>query len=429
MSQNRTSTAAIDRREFARRGSLAAGGWLLLSSTGRAQGNAANDKLNLGFIGTGGMGCMHLDWFRQRPDVAVIAVCDVDSSHLANAKKMVPSAAATGDFREVVGRDDIDAVVVATPDHWHALVSVAAAKAGKHVYCEKPLANSIGESRAIADAVAKAGVVLQTGSHERSNRGASIARQAFLDGRLGDVKTVVIRLPNSDPHLQQVENFTSPPPNSEPPKSLDYDFWLGHTPVVPYNTARSHFWWRFDSHYGGGEITDRGAHVIDMAHYVLGLDDTGPTKVKANGKPPAGNFYDAFITFEFENEYPNGMIMRGNNEGPRGVVLQGTEGQLEIAIHGCALTPDRPELLAGLDAPQVDPNATHRETWLRAIRGDGKVVAPANAGHHTATACQLTNIAMRLGKPIEWDPATETSPDAEVMAQLMPEMRSPWTLS
>lgn len=418
----------LDRRRFVKQASVAASGLALASNLTPARAAGANGKLNLAIVGTGGMGRGHLGWFLQRSDVQVVALCDVDNQHLAAAKAMAPKATTTGDFREAVNRDDVDAVLVATPDHWHALATVAAAKAGKHIYCEKPLANSIGEGRAMVDAVDEAGVVLQTGSHERSNRGASIAKQAVELGRLGHIHTVRIRLPNSDPHLQEVENFTSPPPNADPPPQLDYDFWLGHTPLVPYNVKRSHFFWRFDSHYGGGEMTDRGAHVIDLAHYVLGLDNTGPLKVSATGKPPAGDFYDAFITFQFENEYDDGLKMIGNNQGPRGLVLEGTEGKLTIAVHGCGLTAEPASLLDGLEADQVEAYSAHREGWLQAIQGQGKVVAPVTAGHRTATACHLNNIAMKLGKPFDWDPETETSPDAAVNALLTPEMRRPWEL-
>lgn len=374
------------------------------------------------------MGQQHLGWFAKQPDVRVVALCDVSQQHREAALAMMPTADVAHDFREVMDRDDVDAVLVTTPDHWHALVAIAAAKAGKHVYCEKPLANSIGEGRAIVDAVHAANVVLQTGCHERSSRGASIAKQVVDAGRLGDVHTVQIRLPNSEPHLQEVENFTTPPPNAEPPAGLDYDFWLGHTPRVRYNPKRCHFWWRFHSNYGGGEMTDRGAHVIDLAHYMLGLDDTGPVHVEAEGQPPRGDFYDSFITFQFESRYPSGMKIIGGNRGPRGLTLVGSEGELAIGVHGCDLTPSRANLLDGLDAPKVDAYGAHRRGWLAAIRGGAAVVAPVDAGHRTASACHLNNLAMRLGKAIDWDPTTEQSRDAEVNAHLAPTMREPWTL-
>lgn len=428
MTRQAEAASTHNRRTFLRQATAATATLAAASTSGIAWAGAASDRVNLALVGTGGMGRMHLDWFRQQADVHVVALCDVSQQHLQAASEMVPDADTSGDYREVINRDDVDAVLVATPDHWHALVVVAAAKAGKHLYCEKPLANSIGEGRAIVDAVEQAGVVLQTGSHERSNRGAAVARQVVAEGRLGEIHTVKIRLPNDEAHLQEVEKFTNPPANTDPPEGLDFDFWLGHTPVVSYNPKRCHFWWRFHSNYGGGEVTDRGAHVIDLAHYVLGLDNTGPLRVEAEGTPPAGNFYDAFITFQFECEYANGIKMVGDNSGPRGLTLVGSEGELDIAVHGCGLTARPASLLEGIGNQGVEPYGAHRRGWLNAVRGGDPVVAPAAAGHRTATACHLNNIAMRLGKSFAWDPVAEQSTDADVNRLLMPTMRAPWTL-
>ncbi|QDU89578.1 Inositol 2-dehydrogenase [Pirellulimonas nuda] len=418
---------AGNRREFLRRAAAIAGAAAAVPAT-RLWAGAPSDRLGVACVGTGGMGGMHLDWLAQQPDVRVVAVCDVDAGHLKGASARFPDALASGDFREVVGRPDVDVVFVATPDHWHALVGIAAARAGKHLYCEKPLTNSIGEGRALCKAVADAGVVLQTGSMERSNPGASAAKQLVDQGRLGEVHTVRIHLPNLDAHLQEVEHFTTPPPDADPPAGLDYDFWLGHTPVSPYNEKRCHFFWRFHRRYGGGEITDRGAHVIDLAHMILGLDATGPTRVEATGTPPRGGFYDAFITFNFENHYPTGMKMVGDNSAPRGLTLEGTEGKLFVAVHGCGLSAEPPSLLQGVELPRVDPYAVHRRGFLDAVRGGRPVAAGAEAGHRTASACHLINLAMVTGKPFAWDPATELSDSDAVNALLSPSMRSPWRL-
>ncbi|MGL4512582.1 MAG: Gfo/Idh/MocA family protein [Lacipirellulaceae bacterium] len=416
------------RREFLRRSALAA--TALAAGAQPARATTPNDRLRIGLVGVGGMGSGHLAWFLGRPDCEVVALCDVDAGHLAAAAGAATAAQPKrySDFRDVVARDDIDAVVVATPDHWHALVSIAAAQSGKHVYCEKPLTNSVAEGRALANAVKHGGVVLQTGSHERSNPGASVAKQMVAEGKLGEVKSVRIRLPNADDHLQQVENFSTPPADTPAPAGLDYDFWLGHTPVVPYNEKRCHFWWRFHSAYGGGEITDRGAHVIDLAHMILGLDATGPTRVEAVGQKPKGDFYDAFITFRFESHYPGGLVLRGDNSGKRGLTLEGTEGSLFVEVHGCALTATPASLLDGVTLPKVDPYDVHRRNFLDAIRGQGTPVAGVEAGHRTASACHLNNIAMRIGKPFDWDPVAERASLDEANALLAPTMRAPWSL-
>ncbi|TWT46683.1 Gfo/Idh/MocA family protein [Botrimarina hoheduenensis] len=390
--------------------------------------DAANNRLGVACIGVGGMGTSHLTWLAKQPDLRVVAIADVDKTHRQAAGVLAPDAKLTGDFRTILDRDDVDAVFIATPDHWHALTTIAAARAGKHVYCEKPLANSIGEGRAMADAVRAAGVVLQTGSHERSNPGATVAKRLVAEGKLGRIHTVRIHLPNSDQHLQQVENFTSPPPDSDPPAKLDYDFWLGHTPVAPYNEKRAHFWWRFHSRYGGGEMTDRGAHVIDLAQMILDRDATGPTRIEAVGSRQRAGFYDAFITFRFENRYADGLRMIGDNSGPRGVTLIGEAGELFVAIHGCQLTAQPASLLAGVTLPRVDAYEIHRRGFLEGVRSGAPVAAPAEAGHRTATVCHLNNLAMQVGRAFDWDPAAEQSSDAEVNALLTPTMRAPWML-
>ena len=281
----------------------------------------------------------------------------------------------------------------------------------------------------MADAVRQAGVLLQTGSHERSSPGATVARQLVAEGRLGQVKRVQVHLPNADPHLQEVENFTVPPPDSEPPAGLDYDYWLGPTPARPYNPKRCHFWWRFHSRYGGGEITDRGAHVIDLADMILNLDQTAPVQLEAAGQRPKGDFYDAFITFKFQARYRDGLELVGDNRGPRGLTLEGSAGTLFVAVHGCALTADPPSLLDGVETASANAYDLHRQDFINAIQhGEAGVAAPVEAGHRTATACHLINLAMRLNRPIDWDPETERSTDDDVNASLTPTMRAPWSL-
>lgn len=417
-----------DRRQFIKQAAVATGSFTALTSVHAQDTDSPNARLNVAVVGLGGMGSSHLDWCHNRRGIQVTALADVDANHLQRAHAKVSGATAQKDFRELIDRNDVDAVFVATPDHWHGLIATAAANAGKHVFCEKPLANSIGEGRAIADAVAKANVVLQTGCMERSSTGAKIAKRIISEGKLGEIKLVRINLPNADPHLQEVENFTTPPPNSDPPAGLDYDFWLGHTPVVPYNEKRCHFFWRFHSAYGGGEITDRGAHVIDLAHYILGLDDTGPVRIDATGKRPKGDFYDAFITFNFENGYANGMRMIGDNSGNRGVTFEGTEGKLFVEVHGGALTAEPASLLDGFDQTKVETYGTHRENFLAGVLEQEAVRAPAEAGHRTASVCHLNNLAMRVGRGFDWDPATEQSSDPEVNGMLTPDMRAPWSL-
>ena len=395
----------------------------------RAQPTAANERLGIGVIGTGGMGSSHLDWHLSRDDVRVVALCDVDQRHLDAARsKTGGKCPAFRDFRELLSRPDVDAVVIAAPDHWHGLIAVAAAQAGKHIYCEKPLTNSIAEGRAVCRAVKRAEVVLQTGSHERSSPGAQLARRLVESGRLGEIRRVRIHLPTNDPHLLEVKNLQAPPPEMPVPAELDYDFWLGHAPLAPYTEKRCHFWWRFHSAYGGGEMTDRGAHVIDLAQMILGRDDTGPVRIEAAGEVSPSGFYDAFLQFRFENRYPDGVVMTGDNTGPRGVLFEGAEGKLFVEVHGGALTAEPAALLEGFALSEGNPYELHRRQFLAAIRTGAAVAAPAEAGHRTATICHLNTLSLRLGRAFDWDPTTERSTDDEENARLPPHMRAPWAL-
>ena len=354
---------------------------------------------------------------------------DVDQNHLQEASQALDGQAKLfSDFRDLIGSGGVDAVLVATPDHWHGLAAIEAARAGKHVYCEKPLTNSIGEGRALCQAVQDAGVVLQTGSHERSNPGARIAKQLIQEGRLGKVHKVHIQLPIKNEHLLKVKAFRGTPPTMPVPDGFDYDFWLGHAPEKPYTEKRCHFWWRFISDYGGGEMTDRGCHVIDLAQMILGLDHTGPVLIEATGAAPNEGLYDAFLDFSFRNVYANGLVMTGDNSEPRGLWIEGTEGKLFVRVHGADLAAEPASILDGVEIPPAVHYDPHRIEFLNAIRSRGDVIAPVEAGHRTASICHLNNLAMRLGKKIEWDPEAERSTDDEVNRLLTPSMRAPWSL-
>lgn len=424
--------APVTRRTFLSRSmaitSIAAAGTLVGGRGLWAEPTPPSDRLGLALIGTGGMGRNHLAWFHAQGDVEIVALCDVDERHLQEAKSILGKAACPTfrDYREVLDQDGVDAVLIATPDHWHGMIAVDAANAGKHIYCEKPLTNSVAEGRAVCTAVKKNGVVLQTGSHERSLTGAKLAKRIVDEKRLGEIREVRIQLPVDEPHHQTVRTFAEELQPTEPPPELNFDFWLGHTPAVPYYEKRCHFWWRFIHHYGGGEMTDRGAHVIDLAQMILGRDDTGPVRFVAKGERPKSRFYDTFLDFEFENTYADGLRMLGSNQGPRGLWLIGSEAKLFVGVHGAVLSSEPASLLDGLDGPETPPYDGHRREFLEAIRSGGQVVAPAEAGHRTASICHLNNLAMQLGREIVWDPVSERAADDEVQKRLLPEMREPW---
>ncbi len=446
------------RRQFLRRAagaSVAAVGvpYVVPASVLGGQGTVApSDRIVMGCIGVGGQGTYNMNAFLRNADVQVVAVCDADRDYKGGgagrepAKRLVeayygsnaPAGGYKGcdayaDFRDLLARDDIDAVTVCTPDHWHGVISVAAAKAGKDIYCEKPLANSIAESKAIRDTVKRYARVLQTGSHERSNDSVRFACELIRNGRIDKLHTIRVNLPSSDPHHLEIAGLagTSFPPMPVP-ASLDWDMWQGHTPWRPYTERACHFWWRFILDYGGGEMTDRGAHIIDLAQLGNSTDDTGPVELAAQGQRPATGLYDTFLKYSFECTYANGVKMIGRDDGERGLKFEGTDGWIFIHIHGGRLEASPESLLTeviGPDEIHIGRSPEHHRNFLDAVKTRQDPVAPAEVGHRTATICHLLNLAMLTGRRFQWDPVKEEIVgDPEANRWLIQPMRSPWHL-
>jgi predicted dehydrogenase len=432
-----------NRRQFLRQtagaaSALAVPYFVPASALGLDNKPAPSDRIVMGSIGTGGQGRGLLGGFLGQPDVQVVSVCDVDAGHMNQARDMVnkkygnQDCQTFADFRKLLENKDIDAVCVATPDHWHALASVAAANAKKDIYCEKPLVNSIAEGRAVCNAVKLNERVLQTGSHERSGGNARYACELVRNGRIGKLHTIRVNLPCSDGHHQQVRALKDVPATMPVPAGFDYDFWLGHTALAPYTDRRCHFWWRFILAYGGGEMTDRGAHVIDIAQLGNGTDDTGPVEISASGVQSKTSLYDAFFDYKFENVFANGVRMIGSSEGTRGLKFEGTDGWIFVEIHGGALSASKPELLKekiGDNEIQLGRSPGHQRNFLDSVKSRKQPVASAEIGHRTASLCHLNNIAMRLGRKLKWNPVKEQfDGDDEANRLVAPEMRSPWHL-
>jgi predicted dehydrogenase len=415
---------------------------------------APSNRIVMGCIGVGSQGTANMNAFMSYPDVQVVAVCDVERGRAAyrgatfgreQAKQMVEdyytnktrSARYKGceeykDFRKLLARSDIDAVTVSTPDHWHALISIAAAKADKDIYCEKPLANTVLEGREVCDAVERYGRVLQTGSQERSNDNVRFACELIHNGRIGRLETIQINMPCSDPHHQEVVNNTGPHPEMPIPDGFDYDMWLGPTSEEPYTEMRCHFWWRFIMNYGGGEITDRGADIIDLAQLGNDTDDTGPVEITAKGKRLPKGLFDVFMEYEFEFKYANRVRMIGKNTGTRGLKFEGEDGWIFIHIPGGLLEAEPESLLKeeiGFNEIHLARSPGHHRDFLDAVKSRGEPVAPAEVGHRTATICHLTNIALLTERKLKWNPRMEritNSYEADLM--LSRPIRSPWYL-
>ena len=451
----------ISRRKFLQKTSLAAAGaigfpYIIPSSALGLDGTVApSNRIVMGCIGAGGQGTWNMLAFLEQPDVQVVAICDVNEGSddydklyqfegsttagrnpaRQRAEKYYAQQKADGtykgcdgynDFRELLARKDIDAVTVCTPDHWHGLVSIAAAKAGKDIYCEKPLVNSIPEGRAVCEAVKRYKRVLQTGSHERSGSSVRFACELVRNGRLGKLHTIRINMP--------VDNQIAigPQPTMPVPPGLDYDMWLGPTTWYPYTRRRGHFYWRYILECGGGEMTDRGAHIIDIAQLGNNTDDSGPVKISARGSAPRNGLFDTFDKYTFECEYANGVRMLGGIDQPRGLKFEGTDGWVFIHIHGGRLEAEPASLLQEIIRPEeihLGRSPGHHRNFLEAIKTRNLPMAPAEVGHRTATICHLLNIALQTERTLQWDPVTEHVVNDEAMDRMVARpMRSPWRI-
>ena len=388
---------------------------------------AANERITLGFIGMGMMGRGHLGGFLSYQDCQVVALADVVKERLENSAKRVnshyKSGAANGvatysDFREIIERDDIDAVVIATPDHWHAIPVVLAANAGKDIYCEKPLTHNIVEGRKIVEACTQNKVVFQVGSQQRSEFAGRFRRAVELvrNGRVGKIHTVRIGVgsPNKPCDL----------PAQAIPKGTDWDFWLGPAPERPYNEIlcpkgiHSHFpQWRAYREYAGGGVADMGAHHFDIAQWALGMDHTGPVKIE----PPSDGAKSGL-----KLTYANGIEMF--HGGPADVTFEGSEGTLMVSRG--SIKSDPASILEeeiGDDEFHVYPSNSQKRNFVDCIKSRKETICPAEIGHRTATICHLTNLGYQLGRPLNWDPVKEQfADDAEANSFLWRTPREKW---
>ncbi len=431
--------APVSRRGFLKRaGAVAAGAvafpYIIPSSALGADGAVApSNRIVMGAIGVGGQGTGNMRQFLNSPGVQMVAACDVDKSRVEAAKKIVDEkygsqgCKAYGDFRELLARTDIDAVCIGTPDFWHGLITIAAAKSGKDIYCEKPLVNTVAEGTAVRDAILRYGRVLQTGSHERSRDNARYACELVRNGRIGKLHTIHINLP------WDARDLSTLPVPMPVPEGLDYDMWLGPCPWETYTEKRCHFWFRYILEYSGGEVTDRGAHVIDIGQLGNGTDDTGPIEITGQGKFLTKGLYDCAVDYHFEFTYANGVRMLCTTNEPRGVKFEGTDGWVFEHIHGGNLEASKPSLLKERIGPNeihLGRSPGHHADFLNAVRTRGLPMAPVEVGVRSATMCHLGNIAMLTGRKIQWDPVKEIiTNDAEAQKMCKRPMRAPWTLT
>ena len=388
----------------------------------------ANDRVVLGHIGVGGQGTSNLNAFLKKKDAAPAVLCDVDKDHLnlalGVARLRGASCDGESDYRRVLDRKDVDALVVSTPDHWHALPTVQACEAGKDVYCEKPLSLTIAEGRAMVEAARKNSRVVQTGSQQRSSEEFRRACQMVRNGDLGTIKTVLVGIENV--------NFAGPPvPDSAPPNALDYDTWLGPAPSRPYNTKRVHYNFRFFWDYSGGQMTNWGAHHIDIAQWGLGTDDTGPVSSEGTATFHPEHWYEVTRTCRITHTYANGVTLvvgQGQKDIPSGVTFVGSASTLFVN-RGKLKVEEGLHTGATTEAVALERSDDHHQNFLDCVRSREKPICDVEIGHRSATICHLGNIVARLGRKIAWDPAAQKIVgDDEANAMLSRPYRAPWNL-
>ena len=383
-----------------------------------------SEVIRIASIGTGGQGGSNMGHQLKN----IIAVCDVDRRRLALASDRVQKSngkapISVGDYRRILDNKDIDAVIISTPDHWHARIAVDACEAGKHVYCEKPLTLTVREGRAIVNAARKHKRIVQTGSQQRSGKNFDIACALARGGALGKITTVEVGIPDV--------NFAGPPvPDSPAPAELDYDLWLGPAPKRPYNTKRVHYNFRFFWDYSGGQMTNFGAHHLDIAQWGLGMDNSGPELVTGTVTYHPQNWYEVPMSSRIEYVYASGakiILGQGDKAIQGGTRFIGEKGWIFVN-RGVLKASDKAILgEVSKDALKADASSDHHKNWLDCIKSGKLPVADAEIGHRSATVCHLGNIASRLKRPIKWDPVRETIPeDKDALAMLSRSYRGPW---
>jgi predicted dehydrogenase len=471
-SEDANQPSTLNRRNFLK----AAGSAAILPAVvpalrARAQSTptsaSANNRINLGVIGMGWQGPGNTKSFLASEDCQVVATCDIDANHLKAAVKLVNDAYGTEDckayhdYRELLARPDIDAVMIAVPDHWHELVATEAARRKKDIYAEKPLAHTIAEQQSIVRAVEKNDVIWQMGSWQRSVPTFHKAAEIVRNGLIGQVTHVEVGLPGGNGDFDgaakealaklaangiTVANMMEIVPGTkawdllvtDPPPELDYETWVGPSKMEPYMRVRGHKTWRWNYNTGGGQLLDWIGHHCDIAHWGLGFDYSGPSEVEGGGDlPPAKAVWNSAPKYRFELKYPQGITMTiagGYPDIKGGVKWIGTEGWVWVDRGGFdASNPDWKQgkmLPRELRKVKLYTSNNHQQNFLDCIKTRQQTVTPVQVGHHSAVPGHLCLISMLTGKKIRWDVKTEKIIGDPAASKLLTrEYRGPWKMS
>jgi len=407
------------------------------SALGADGASPPSERIVMGCIGVGGQGTGNMQNFLgKRKDAQVVAVCDVDKRNAENAKRLVDKAYGNSDcviyhdFHEIIARKDIDALSLATPDHWHSIPVILAAEAGKDMYGEKPLARTIHEAKVMRDTMNRYNRIWQTGSWQRSVSNFHHGAELVRNGRIGKITRVEVGLPTG--------GGGGNPPVSEPPEGLDWDFWLGPAPWTPfrkYGRSAPHWDWRWIMDYSGGQLTDWAGHHVDIAHWGLGLEYTGPVEVEGQGVYPTQGIYNVPKAYKCRCRYASGveMIVANDQQVPKGMgtAWYGDRGWVHVD-RGSRLFASDPAILRETLGPNeihLYRSDNHHGNFLACVRSRRQTIAPAEVALRSISVGLLCEIAMLTGRPIRWDPQTERIQDnAEASRLLSRPFRSPWVL-
>ena len=411
------------------------------SALGKAGTVAPSNRITMGSIGVGGkrpggQGTVDLQGFLGREDVQVVAVCDVDRIHcnwardIVNEKYGSKDCSTYNDFRQLLARADIDAVSIVVPDHWHAIIGVAAARAGKDIFSQKPLAYSIPEGRAICDAVKRYGVVWQTGNSMRSSRNVRFACELVQNGRIGKLHTVKVGLPNVNSVAGNGDRISKKTQPAAVPEDLDYDMWLGPAPWTAYSPGRCHWNFRWVNDYSGGQITDWAGHYCDVAQWGMGTDLTGPIEIEGEGVFPTDSLFDTVENYRFDCRYAEGFTMIVAGPFKDGVRFEGSEGWVYVSHRELDAQPKSIlDSVIGTDEIHLYESNDHKGNFLDCIRTRSEAASPARFAQRSVSVGHLGLIAIRLGRKLKWNPEKELFVnDSDADRLLSRPMRSPWHL-
>lgn len=394
---------------------------------------APSNRIVIGGIGLGGMGRANMNNFLDKKEVQYVAICDIDrvqrdiAASSINGQYKNNDCRTYDDYREFLEKEKLDAVSIALPDHWHAIASIAVANKGLDIYGEKPLARSIVEGRAMVNAVEKNKVIWQTGSWQRSrpnfHRGAELA----INGRIGKISHVDVGLPNGNAPI-------GTPPIMKVPDGVDWDMWLGPAPTVPYRGVL-HFHWRWMLDYSGGQLTDWAGHHIDIAHWGLGYDKTGPVSIEGKGVYPRAGIYDVPVEYDFTCTYKSGVTFRVANSRKQkrgmGTVWHGDKGWIYVS-RGETLEASDPKILKeviGEEEIHLYKSPDHWQNFLDCVKSRKETITPAETALRSISVALLGEIAMLTGEKIDWDPEKERITNNEYANRLlMKPYRGPWKL-